>query len=150
MPAILDHRVVTLHPKVHGGLLADPTQPAHQADMAEYGIQPIDLVVVNLYPFESDPSIELIDIGGPAMVRAAAKNHAHVAVVVEPGRLRGGARRGARRRERSRSTTRRRLARDAFAAIAAYDAQIATWFDEHRCRPIAGERVARKGCTSRS
>ena len=75
LPAILDHRVVTLHPKVHGGLLADPTKPEHQADMAAHGIEPIDLVVVNLYPFDSDPSIELIDIGGPAMVRAAAKNH---------------------------------------------------------------------------
>ncbi|MEY4230314.1 MAG: phosphoribosylaminoimidazolecarboxamide formyltransferase/IMP cyclohydrolase, partial [Actinomycetota bacterium] len=84
VPAILDHRVVTLHPKVHGGLLADPTEPAHREDMAEYGIEPFDLVVVNLYPFASDPSIELIDIGGPAMVRAAAKNHAHVAVVVNP------------------------------------------------------------------
>ena len=129
VPAILDHRVVTLHPKVHGGLLADPTDPAHQADMAEYGIQPIDLVVVNLYPFDSDPSIELIDIGGPAMVRAAAKNHAHVAVVVDPAdyvavldevRANGSVS----------VATRRRLARDAFAAIAAYDAQIATWFDE--------------------
>ena len=129
VPAILDHRVVTLHPKVHGGLLADPTDPAHQADMAEYGIQPIDLVVVNLYPFDSDPSIELIDIGGPAMVRAAAKNHAHVAVVVDAAdyvavldevRANGSVS----------VATRRRLARDAFAAIAAYDAQIATWFDE--------------------
>ena len=129
VPAILDHRVVTLHPKVHGGLLADPTDPAHKADMAEYGIQPIDLVVVNLYPFDSDPSIELIDIGGPAMVRAAAKNHAHVAVVVDPAdyvavldevRANGSVS----------VATRRRLARDAFAAIAAYDAQIATWFDE--------------------
>src|SRR6478736_6054465 len=76
VPAILDHRVVTLHPKIHGGLLADPTKPEHQADMAAYGIEPISLVVVNLYPFDSEPSIELIDIGGPAMVRAAAKNHA--------------------------------------------------------------------------
>ena len=63
LPAILDHRVVTLHPKVHGGLLADPTKPEHLADMAEHGIEPIDLLVVNLYPFDSDPSIELIDIG---------------------------------------------------------------------------------------
>ncbi|MCU1360920.1 MAG: purH [Ilumatobacteraceae bacterium] len=129
VPAILDHRVVTLHPKVHGGLLADPTLPAHQADMAEYGIKPIDLVVVNLYPFDSDPSIELIDIGGPAMVRAAAKNHAHVAVVVNPAdydavldEVRSGG--------VVTPATRRRLARDAFAAIAAYDVQIATWFDE--------------------
>ncbi|CAB4594192.1 MAG: bifunctional phosphoribosylaminoimidazolecarboxamide formyltransferase/IMP cyclohydrolase [Actinobacteria bacterium] len=128
VPAILDHRVVTLHPKVHGGLLADPTKPSHQADLAEYGIQPIDLVVVNLYPFASDPSIELIDIGGPAMVRAAAKNHAHVAVVVDPAdygpvldEIRSGGSVSA--------PTRRRLARDAFVAIAAYDAQIANWFD---------------------
>src|SRR5215203_4173065 len=84
VPAILDHRVVTLHPKVHGGLLADPTKPEHRADMAAHGIEPIDLVVVNLYPFSSNPSIELIDIGGPAMVRAAAKNHQHVGVVVNP------------------------------------------------------------------
>ncbi len=83
-PAILGHRVVTLHPKVHGGILADPTDPAHQADLAAFGIGPIALVVVNLYPFGNDPGIELIDVGGPAMVRAAAKNHAHVAVVVDP------------------------------------------------------------------
>ena len=75
VPAILDHRVVTLHPRVHGGLLADPTDPSHLADMAVHGIEPIDLVVVNLYPFTSSPGIETIDIGGPAMVRAAAKNH---------------------------------------------------------------------------
>jgi phosphoribosylaminoimidazolecarboxamide formyltransferase/IMP cyclohydrolase len=127
LPAILDHRVVTLHPKVHGGLLADPTNPAHQADMAEHGIEPIDLVVVNLYPFASSPSIELIDIGGPAMVRAAAKNHAHVGVVVDPAdyavvldEIRAAGALGA--------ATRRRLARDAFARIADYDAEIATWF----------------------
>ena len=90
VPAILDHRVVTLHPKIHGGLLADPTKESHRADMSEYGIEPIDLVVCNLYPFASDPSIELIDIGGPAMVRAAAKNHQFVAVVVDPSGLRRG------------------------------------------------------------
>jgi phosphoribosylaminoimidazolecarboxamide formyltransferase / IMP cyclohydrolase len=129
VPAILDHRVVTLHPKVHGGLLADPTSPAHQADMAEYGIAAIDLVVVNLYPFESDPSIELIDIGGPAMVRAAAKNHAHVAVVVSPSDY-GPVLDEIRAAGSVSPATRRRLARDAFAAIAAYDAQIANWFDD--------------------
>jgi phosphoribosylaminoimidazolecarboxamide formyltransferase/IMP cyclohydrolase len=129
VPAILDHRVVTLHPKIHGGLLADPTNPQHVADMTEYGIEPIDLVVCNLYPFASNPSIELIDIGGPAMVRAAAKNHQFVAVVVDPAdytvvldelRADGAISDG----------TKRRLARDAFARIAAYDAQIATWFDD--------------------
>ena len=128
VPAILDHRVVTLHPKVHGGLLADPTEPAHRADMAEYGIEPFDLVVVNLYPFGSDPSIELIDIGGPAMVRAAAKNHAHVAVVVDPADY-PVVMAEVRERGSVSAETRRRLARDAFAVIAAYDAEIARWFD---------------------
>jgi phosphoribosylaminoimidazolecarboxamide formyltransferase/IMP cyclohydrolase len=128
VPAILDHRVVTLHPTVHGGLLADPTKPDHQADMAAYGIEPISLAVVNLYPFTSNPGIELIDIGGPAMVRAAAKNHAHVAVVVDPADYvavldeigeHGGVT----------LATRRRLARDAFAHTATYDAAIVSWFD---------------------
>ena len=129
VPAILDHRVVTLHPKVHGGLLADPTKASHRADMAEHGIEPIDLVVCNLYPFAGNPSIDLIDIGGPAMVRAAAKNHEFVAVVVDPAdytvvldEIRADGAISA--------TTKRRLARDAFAQIAAYDAQIATWFDD--------------------
>ena len=83
-PEMLDGRVKTLHPKVHGGILADEDDPEHRADMDRYGIEPIDLVVANLYPFASDPSIELIDIGGPAMVRAAAKNWQRVAVVVDP------------------------------------------------------------------
>ena len=128
LPAILDHRVVTLHPKVHGGLLADPTKPEHQADMAEHGIEAIDLVVVNLYPFDANPSIELIDIGGPAMVRAAAKNHAHVAVVVNPADYTAVLDEVTATGAVS-AATRRRLARDAFATIAAYDAAIANWFD---------------------
>jgi phosphoribosylaminoimidazolecarboxamide formyltransferase/IMP cyclohydrolase len=128
VPAILDHRVVTLHPKVHGGLLADPTDPSHVSDMEAHGIEAIDLVVVNLYPFASNPSIELIDIGGPAMVRAAAKNHAHVAVVVYPDDYEVVLHEVVRHGSVS-PGTRRRLARDAFAAIAAYDAAIATWFD---------------------
>ncbi len=137
VPAILGHRVVTLHPKVHGGILADPTDAAHRADMEEYGITPIDLVVANLYPFGSDSAdfahgggtaVDMIDIGGPAMVRAAAKNHAFVGIAVDPtdydpivaelradGSLSAG--------------TRRRLARAAFAHTAAYDAAIVTWFD---------------------
>jgi phosphoribosylaminoimidazolecarboxamide formyltransferase/IMP cyclohydrolase len=127
-PAMLGHRVVTLHPKVHGALLADRDDPEHVADLEQYGIEPIDLVVVNLYPFRSDPSIELIDIGGPTMVRAAAKNHAHVGIVVDPidydgvlDELRAGALSAA---------TKRRLARKAFAHTAAYDAAIVGWFDE--------------------
>ena len=83
-PVMLGHRVVTLHPRIHGGILADRDDPAHQADLEANGIDPIDLVVANLYPFEASPGIETIDIGGPAMVRAAAKNHAHVGVVVDP------------------------------------------------------------------
>jgi phosphoribosylaminoimidazolecarboxamide formyltransferase / IMP cyclohydrolase len=88
-PEIMDGRVKTLHPKVHGGILADRSKDAHLAAMADHGIEAIDLVVVNLYPFRdtvADPdvdpaqAIEMIDIGGPTMVRAAAKNHAHVAV----------------------------------------------------------------------
>jgi phosphoribosylaminoimidazolecarboxamide formyltransferase/IMP cyclohydrolase len=129
VPAILDHRVVTLHPKIHGGLLADPTKSSHRADMAEYGIEPIELMVCNLYPFASDPSIDLIDIGGPAMVRAAAKNHQFVAVVVDPSDY--SVVLDELRAEGSISTTtKRRLARDAFAKIAAYDAQIASWLDD--------------------
>jgi phosphoribosylaminoimidazolecarboxamide formyltransferase/IMP cyclohydrolase len=127
-PAILGHRVVTLHPRVHGGLLADPTNAEHLADMATHGIEAIDLLVVNLYPFSSDPGIELIDVGGPAMVRAAAKNHAHVGVVVDPADYSvvldeitaSGALSDA---------TRRRLARDAFASTASYDAAIVEWLD---------------------
>jgi phosphoribosylaminoimidazolecarboxamide formyltransferase / IMP cyclohydrolase len=134
VPAILDHRVVTLHPKIHGGLLADPTKPEHQADMAEYGIEPISLVVVNLYPFASAPGIELIDIGGPAMVRASAKNHAHVAVVVDPAQY-SGVLDELRNDGAISLATRRRLARDAFAHTAAYDAQIVTWFDATDAEP---------------
>jgi phosphoribosylaminoimidazolecarboxamide formyltransferase/IMP cyclohydrolase len=96
--------------------------------MAAHGIEPIDLAVVNLYPFSSKPGIELIDIGGPAMVRAAAKNHAHVGVVVSPADYQPVL---AELREQGTlsAATRRRLARDAFAHTAAYDAQIVTWFD---------------------
>ena len=133
-PPILGHRVVTLHPKIHGGLLADPDDPAHRAELTRYAIEPFDLVVSNLYPFarhaEIDPDgepIELIDIGGPTLVRAAAKNHAHVAVVVDPedyapvlGEIRAEGVVSA--------TTRRALAAKAFAVIAAYDADIARWF----------------------
>ncbi len=127
-PAILGHRVVTLHPKIHGGILADRDDPEHRADLDAYGIATIDLVVTNLYPFGSDPSIELIDIGGPAMVRAAAKNHAHVGVVVDPADYPAVI--DELRAEGSLSPAlRRRLARTAFAHTAAYDAEIVAWFD---------------------
>ena len=136
-PIMLGHRVVTLHPKVHGGILADRTDPEHRADMAEHDIAPIDLVVGNLYPFGSSVADfqhgagapeELIDIGGPAMVRAAAKNHAQVGVLVDPSTYEGVL--AELRAEGWLSdATRRQLARDAFAHTAAYDAAIVTWFD---------------------
>ena len=92
-PEILDGRVKTLHPKIHGGLLGMRDKPSHQAQMKEQNIQPIDMVVVNLYPFRETAAregatypevIEQIDIGGPSMIRSAAKNHASVAVVTDP------------------------------------------------------------------
>ncbi|MBK5287047.1 MAG: bifunctional phosphoribosylaminoimidazolecarboxamide formyltransferase/IMP cyclohydrolase [Acidimicrobiia bacterium] len=134
VPAILDHRVVTLHPKVHGGLLADPTNEAHRADMAEYGIEPFDLVVSNLYPFHTNLSIELIDIGGPAMVRASAKNHAHVAIVTSPDQYDTVL--GELREHGSISdATRRQFALDAFARTAAYDAAIVEWLQAGEALP---------------
>jgi phosphoribosylaminoimidazolecarboxamide formyltransferase / IMP cyclohydrolase len=127
-PAMLGHRVVTLHPLVHGAILADRADPEHRADMARHDIHPIDLVVVNLYPFAADPSIELIDIGGPAMVRAAAKNHAHVGVVVDPADY-GEVVAEITSSGALSAALRRRLARTAFACTAAYDAQIVAWLD---------------------
>jgi phosphoribosylaminoimidazolecarboxamide formyltransferase/IMP cyclohydrolase len=125
-PAILGHRVVTLHPKVHGGILADLSDPSHRADLAEYGIEPIDLVVVNLYPFAANPGVELIDIGGPAMVRAAAKNFDRVAVVVDPADYATVLEQiGADGHVAA--ATRRSLARKAFATTASYDGAIADW-----------------------
>ena len=126
-PIMLGHRVVTLHPKVHGGILADRNNPEHQADLAAHEIAPIDLVVVNLYPFSSDPGIELIDIGGPTMVRAAAKNHEFVGVVVDPSDYTEVA------AEISSgdlsAATKKQLARKAFAHTASYDAAIVEWLD---------------------
>ncbi len=133
-PIMLGHRVVTLHPRIHGGILADRDNPEHLADLAANGIDPIDLVVGNLYPFTSEPGIEMIDIGGPTMVRAAAKNHAHVGVVVDPddypdvlAELRSDGWLS--------DPTRRRLARAAFAHTAAYDAAIVGWFDDTAPEP---------------
>ena len=127
-PIMLGHRVVTLHPKIHGGILADRDDPEHRSDLETHGIDPIDLVVVNLYPFSADPGIEMIDIGGPTMVRAAAKNHRFVGVVVDPAdydsvadEIASGS---------LSEATRRRLARKAFAHTAAYDAAIVSWLDD--------------------
>jgi len=135
-PEMMDGRVKTLHPKVHGGLLGVRDNPEHAAAMEEHAIAPIDLVVVNLYPFEAtvargasrDEIIENIDIGGPSMVRSAAKNHAHVAIVTDPadyeellGEL--NANDGATSYE-----FRKRLAAKAYALTAAYDSTISQWF----------------------
>jgi phosphoribosylaminoimidazolecarboxamide formyltransferase/IMP cyclohydrolase len=134
VPAILDHRVVTLHPRIHGGLLADPTNDRHRSDMEAHGIEPFAIVVSNLYPFHTKPSIELIDIGGPAMVRAAAKNHEHVAIVTSPDQYETLL---AELAEHGRITepTRRWLALEAFARTAAYDAAIVDWLQDGESLP---------------
>ncbi|MCL4422239.1 MAG: bifunctional phosphoribosylaminoimidazolecarboxamide formyltransferase/IMP cyclohydrolase [Actinobacteria bacterium] len=126
-PEMLGGRVKTLHPAIHGGILADRDNPEHMVDLQVQGFSMIDLVVCNLYPFATDPSVELIDVGGPTMVRAAAKNHAHVGIVVSPADYEGLL--AELRAEGSLSpATRRRLAGAAFAHTAAYDAAIARWF----------------------
>ena len=125
---MLGGRVKTLHPKIHGGILADRSKPDHLADLEAQGIEAIDLVVCNLYPFIDQPGIEMIDIGGPTMVRAAAKNHAHVAVVVDPASY-GPVLDELRREGELSDATRRSLARAAFAHTAAYDAAIVSWLD---------------------
>jgi phosphoribosylaminoimidazolecarboxamide formyltransferase/IMP cyclohydrolase len=133
-PECLDGRVKTLHPRVHAGILADLRLETHRAQLGELGIEPFDLVVVNLYPFSStvasgaapDECVEQIDIGGPSMVRAAAKNHPSVAVVVDPGRypdvLAAVASGGFTLDQR------RRLAAEAFAHTATYVTAVASWF----------------------
>ena len=128
-PAILGHRVVTLHPAIHGALLADTNNPEHLADMATHGIEPIALAVVNLYPFSSQPSIELIDVGGPAMVRAAAKNFEHVAVITNPSQYTSLVAQISEHGEVP-LAQRKQLAAQAFAMTAAYDIQVAQWMLE--------------------
>jgi phosphoribosylaminoimidazolecarboxamide formyltransferase/IMP cyclohydrolase len=134
-PEILDGRVKTLVPQIHGGILGRRDLPEHLAQMSAHGITAIDLVVVNLYPFQAtvaaqaDPAacIEMIDIGGPALIRAAAKNHAHVAILTEPAQYFALQ----EEFEAHRGTTgalRQRLAAAAYAFTAAYDAAIAGWF----------------------
>jgi phosphoribosylaminoimidazolecarboxamide formyltransferase/IMP cyclohydrolase len=128
-PEMLGGRVKTLHPTIHGGILADRSKPEHLEDIERQGIGLIDLVVCNLYPFSSDPSVELIDVGGPTMVRAAAKNHDHVGIVVEPGEY-GAVLDELRASGALSLDTRQRLAREAFAHTAGYDAAIVAWLDE--------------------
>ncbi|MEV5724912.1 MULTISPECIES: bifunctional phosphoribosylaminoimidazolecarboxamide formyltransferase/IMP cyclohydrolase [Streptomyces] len=133
-PECLDGRVKTLHPRVHAGILADLRLEDHQRQLAELGVEPFDLVVVNLYPFREtvasgaspDECVEQIDIGGPSMVRAAAKNHPSVAVVTSPARyadVLDAAKNGG-----FDLATRKRLAAEAFQHTAAYDVAVAGWF----------------------
>ncbi|WP_366653895.1 bifunctional phosphoribosylaminoimidazolecarboxamide formyltransferase/IMP cyclohydrolase [Fodinicurvata sp. EGI_FJ10296] len=146
-PEIMDGRVKTLHPRIHGGLLARRDDTDHVEAMTDYGIGRIDLLVVNLYPFEStlaggadfDTCIENIDVGGPAMIRAAAKNHAYVTVVTDPDdyaavlddmHASGGA---------TQPELRKRLAAAAFSKTAGYDAAIASWLNAE-----SGERYPRR------
>ncbi|WP_210528660.1 bifunctional phosphoribosylaminoimidazolecarboxamide formyltransferase/IMP cyclohydrolase [Rubellimicrobium arenae] len=141
-PEMLGGRVKTLHPRIHGGILGKRGDPEHAAQMEEHGIEPIDLVVVNLYPFEAtvargasfEETVEQIDVGGPAMIRAAAKNHADVAVLTDPadypallGELaaNGG----------TTGAFRRALAQKAFARTAEYDSAIAAWMSKGEAAP---------------
>ena len=133
-PECLDGRVKTLHPRVHAGLLADTAEPRHAAELAGLGIEPFQLLVSNLYPFEAtvasgaspEQCVEQIDIGGPAMIRAAAKNHGSVAVITDPSRyadvLAALAEGGFTLEQR------RALAAEAFARTAAYDIAVSSWF----------------------
>ncbi|MEH3119595.1 MAG: bifunctional phosphoribosylaminoimidazolecarboxamide formyltransferase/IMP cyclohydrolase [Methylorubrum populi] len=137
-PEMMDGRVKTLHPAVHGGLLAVRDNPEHQAALAAHGIGAIDLLVVNLYPFEEtltagkayDDCVENIDVGGPAMIRAAAKNHADVAVVVDVADYAEILAELSANAGNLAAATRRRLARKAFSRTASYDAAIANWLAE--------------------
>jgi phosphoribosylaminoimidazolecarboxamide formyltransferase/IMP cyclohydrolase len=137
-PEMMDGRVKTLHPKVHGGLLAIRGNKEHAAAMEQHHIKPIDLLVVNLYPFEAtvakgaafDDGVENIDIGGPAMIRAAAKNHGDVTVVVEPTDYEKVLDEMARHKGMVSLELRQRLAAKAYARTAAYDAAISNWFAE--------------------
>ncbi len=134
-PEMLDGRVKTLHPKIHGGLLGRRKLPEHAKAMQEHGIAAIDLVVINLYPFEEtvakgadyDACIENIDIGGPAMVRSASKNHESVTVIVDPSDY-AKVREEIARQKGTTLETRKALAAKAFARTAAYDTAISVWF----------------------
>ena len=135
-PEMMDGRVKTLHPKVHGGLLAIRANKEHAAAMEKHAIKPIDLLVVNLYPFDAtvakgaafEDCIENIDIGGPAMIRAAAKNHADVTVVVEPADYEKVLAELALHNGMTSLELRQKLAAKAYARTAAYDAAISNWF----------------------
>ena len=159
-PEMMDGRVKTLHPMVHGGLLAVRDDPEHAGAMAEHGIGAIDLVVVNLYPFAQtvargairDEVIENIDIGGPSMVRSAAKNHAYVAIVTDPADYAELVRTLDDNEGATSFDFRKYLAAKAFAATAAYDSAIAQWFafaDQGQAFPDMLPLAMRRGGTLR-
>lgn len=143
-PEIMDGRVKTLHPAIHGGLLAVRGNAVHEAAQDAYGIGNIDLLVVNLYPFEDtigrdvdwDTAIENIDVGGPAMIRAASKNHRSVTVVVDPSDYELVLAEMRSHQEATRAATRKLLAAKAFARTAAYDAAISQWFGQQLNAPL--------------
>ncbi|MCR8941898.1 bifunctional phosphoribosylaminoimidazolecarboxamide formyltransferase/IMP cyclohydrolase [Streptomyces sp. OUCMDZ-4982] len=156
-PECLDGRVKTLHPRVHAGILADLRLDAHREQLAELGVEPFDLVVVNLYPFKEtvasgasdDECVEQIDIGGPSMVRAAAKNHPSVAVVTSPDRYADVL--AAVQAGGFDLTARKRLAAEAFQHTAAYDVAVASWFvdgyapaDDSGLPEFLGDALTRK------
>ena len=148
-PEMLDGRVKTLHPKIHGGILARRDVPAHLAALDKHGIPPIDLVVVALYPFEATvakpgvtlaEAIEQIDVGGPTMIRAAAKNHAGVAVVTDPSQYRAVVDELKANDAALGDATRARLAQEAFRRTAQYDAAIAAYLRSPQTAPAAPAR----------
>src|SRR5699024_2459898 len=137
----------TLHPRVHAGILADSRKPDHLSQLDELGIEPFDLVIVNLYPFSDtvasgagfDDCVEQIDIGGPSMVRAAAKNHPTVAVVTDPADY--SAVLEAASGEGFGVAARREFAARAFAHTAAYDSAVASWFAAELCGAEDGDQA---------
>jgi len=157
MPEMMDGRVKTLHPKIYGGLLAMRGNIAHEKAMREYAIPAIDLLVVNLYPFEAtvraggtfDVCIENIDIGGPAMIRAAAKNHDGVTVVVDPADYMDVLDEITRLDGATTLELRTRLAAKAFAHTGAYDGAIATWF-AHQLGELTPEKRVIAGTLERA
>ncbi len=136
-PEIMDGRVKTLHPKVHGGLLGVRDNAEHTKAMTDHNISPIDLVIINLYPFEAtvakgagfDECIENIDIGGPSMVRSAAKNHAFVTIVVDPADYAGVMAEMTAHKNATTHETRKKLAAKAYSKTASYDSAISQWFN---------------------
>jgi phosphoribosylaminoimidazolecarboxamide formyltransferase / IMP cyclohydrolase len=149
VPEMMDGRVKTLHPKIHGGLLAVRGDEAHERALEEHAIPPIDLLVVNLYHFEQavasgadvDTCIETIDIGGPALIRAGAKNYASVTVIIEPSDYARVLDEMAAHNGATTLTLRKSLAARAFARTAAYDAAIANWFANVAAEQNPGRRV---------